>query len=164
MDGLRLLDQRENGAAKPNVQAEHSVAFFGDISHSTITIGSTPKELGELVRANSEADSATIEKLAKEIGVTQGAVTTFLGVLGEKNVPLEQLPSKLGEIAERHKALLTQIGAFRPPALTSTRSGSRPRLQSSMAITIKPSGCSPKPRMHSCARRPIAPRCGRSTR
>ena len=80
---------------------------------STITIGLAPKEVRELILADSGADSAVIVQLATDLEVTQGAVTTFLGVLGEKEVPLEQLPVKLAEIAERHKALLAQIDALR---------------------------------------------------
>ncbi len=63
----------------------------------------------------SEAGTGTaqIVDLATKLGVTQGAVTTFLRTLGEKDVPVEELPAKLGEIAERHKALLAQIASVR---------------------------------------------------
>ena len=59
------------------------------------------------------AGTAQIVDLATKLGVTQGAVTTFLRTLGEKDVPVEELPAKLGEIAERHKALLAQIASVR---------------------------------------------------
>jgi hypothetical protein len=99
-----------------SVTAEHGVAAGGDIRDSSITIGLTPKEVRELIdRIMSEAGTGTaqIVDLATKLGVTQGAVTTFLRTLGEKDVPVEALPAKLGEIAERHKALLAQIAAVR---------------------------------------------------
>jgi tetratricopeptide (TPR) repeat protein len=93
-----------------SITAEHGVAVGGDIRDSSITIGLTPLQVQELIR--SEAQKQIVE-LATRLGVTQGAVTTFLRTLGEKDVAVEELPAKLGEIAERHKALLAQIAAVR---------------------------------------------------
>lgn len=103
-------------SAAERVTADHGVAAGGDIQGSTITIGLTPKEVRELVdRILSEAgvDAAAIIDLSTKLGVTQGAVATFLRILGEADVPVEELPAKLAEIAERHKALLAQIEAVR---------------------------------------------------
>lgn len=58
-------------------------------------------------------DAGAIIELSTELGVTRGAVATFLRILGEANVPVEELPAKLGEIAERHQALLAQIESVR---------------------------------------------------
>ena len=88
----------------------------GDIRDSTITIGLTPKQVRELVDkilAEADADTTQVVKLATELGVTQGAVTTFLRTLGEKDIPIEELPAKLGEIAKRHRNLLAQIEQVR---------------------------------------------------
>jgi tetratricopeptide (TPR) repeat protein len=103
-----------------NVTAEHGVAAGGDIVNSNINIGATPKQLQELIQglvqsqAEKQAEAQKqIADLSTKFGVTQGAVVTFLRTLGEKDVPVEELPAKLGEIAERHKALLAQIAAVR---------------------------------------------------
>ena len=99
--------------AAESVTAEHGVAAGGNISNSSITIGLTPKEVQELIQSEAGKGTAQIVELATRLGVTQGAVTTFLRTLGEKDVPIEELPAKLGEIAERHKALLAQIASVR---------------------------------------------------
>ncbi len=102
--------------AAGSVTAEHGVAAGGDIRDSSITIGLTPKQVHELVGqilTKARVDGDRVVELATRLGVTQGAVTTFLRTLGEKDVPVEQLSPKLGEIAERHKDLLAQIASVR---------------------------------------------------
>jgi tetratricopeptide (TPR) repeat protein len=105
--------------ALESVRADRgSVAVGGDVGGS-ITIGLTPVEVRELVdRILSEAgvEAAQLVELATELGVTRGAVETFLRTLGEKEVPIEALPAKLGEIAERHRNLLAQIEQLGSPS------------------------------------------------
>ena len=113
--GLLLGLMASVAQAAGNVTADHGVAAGGDIS-GNITIGLTPKQVRELVDkilAEADADTTQVVKLATELGVTQGAVTTFLRTLGEKDIPIEELPAKLGEIAERHRNLLAQIEQVR---------------------------------------------------
>jgi len=97
------------------VTAEGGVAAGRDIVDSTVVIGFTAGEVGELIeRIVSEAgvDPSQMVKLATELGVHQGAVRTFLRVLGEKQVPVKELPAKLAEIAERHKSLLRRFDSI----------------------------------------------------
>jgi tetratricopeptide (TPR) repeat protein len=86
----------------------------GSVSGSTISIacGISPEQLDALVRHKTRdlADlSATqrelITSLRNELKLNQGQVQAALGILGEAHVPVEQLATKLVEVAERFKAL-----------------------------------------------------------
>ncbi|MBF0436602.1 MAG: tetratricopeptide repeat protein [Magnetococcales bacterium] len=85
----------------------------------TIQNGLTPeiiKSLGEAVTAPLERltqeQKEIIHKQEKELGVGREAISSFLAIIREKDVPPEQWPSKLKEIAERHNALLQQLQAL----------------------------------------------------
>ena len=53
-------------------------------------------------RARAEARAA---ELAAQLGFTRDAVIGFFRIVGERDVPPEQIPVKLGEVAARHRAL-----------------------------------------------------------
>ena len=50
--------------------------------------------------------------LAKELGVTEAALSNFFKILGERHVPPYELDAKLREIATRHKDLLAKVDAI----------------------------------------------------
>jgi hypothetical protein len=50
-----------------------------------------------------------IEHLSQVLGVTKGAVTTFLQTLGERDVPEQDLDAKLRQIAAQHLTLVKQL-------------------------------------------------------
>src|SRR5262249_13319236 len=49
--------------------------------------------------------------ISRQFGVTDGAITTFFRILGEKKVAIEDLDAKLREIAAQHLTLLMQTEA-----------------------------------------------------
>ena len=61
-----------------------------------------------LTRHLADTDRKLLE-LSKQLGVHQNAVAGMLRILGEKDVPLELLPSRLDEIAGRYKDLSEQL-------------------------------------------------------
>ena len=81
------------GAQSPAVSAGGNV---------TITYGPTPEQVQELMKAAvagaTEPLADKIVDLSQKLGVTQGAALTLLRVLGQQDVPLEQLPQKLAEV------------------------------------------------------------------
>ena len=86
------------------------------ITDSTINIGLPPAEQLHLVEmfsqqiaVSSEARAkaeARASELATQLGFTQGAVISFFRIVGEQDVPPEQIGIKLGEIAAKHQALM----------------------------------------------------------
>lgn len=101
------------------VTANQGVAAGGSITGSTITVGMPPAEVQTLVisftqqlgvaaeaRAKAEARAA---QFATQLGFTREAVIGFFRILGEQEVPLEQMPTKLGEIAQRYQELLARV-------------------------------------------------------
>jgi hypothetical protein len=108
---------------RPPVQArEGGIAIGGNVSGSTINVGLTPEQVRELTKA---AAAGAVDPLADRIvdlsdrlGVTQGAVLTMLRILGERDVPLEQLPQKLADVATQFQKLQAQLAAQRPPLST----------------------------------------------
>src|ERR1700737_1869023 len=86
------------------------------ITHSPITFGLKPDEQLRMVEAFSQQITVTSEarakaearaaELATQLGFTREAVIGFFRIVGEQDVPLEQMPTKLGEIAARHRAML----------------------------------------------------------
>ena len=59
--------------------------------------------VGADARAKAEARAA---ELAAQLGFTREAVIGFFRIVGERDVPAEQIPVKLGEVAARHRALM----------------------------------------------------------
>jgi len=81
-----------------------------------VTIGLTAEQVRQLMGDVLQKDSLNAKEsaeykqqvglLSKEIGVRKPAVENFLRILGEAKVPIEDLGSKLAEIAQRHKDML----------------------------------------------------------
>lgn len=71
--------------------------------------GYTVEQLKSLIDLVSKAEANTAEarrelaELQHRSGLTEGAVRTLLGVLKQGDVPVDQLPLKLGEITAQYK-------------------------------------------------------------
>jgi hypothetical protein len=92
-----------------------SVAIGGNVSNSTVNIGTPPEVLAALVRQSadlSEAQKKIISDLEGKLDVNQRQIHAALDILGERNVAPEQLAAKLVEIAERFKALQATASAL----------------------------------------------------
>ncbi len=86
------------------IAAGRDVIVEGDV-----TIGMTEAQVERLIafaRESSEQNQTVIEELSAHLGVSRCATANFLRILGEKQVPLDQLAQKLSEIAARHVELL----------------------------------------------------------
>ena len=59
------------------------------------------------------ASTAEVVDLAKRLGVTEGAVNSFLRRIGETEVPPERIPATLDAMAERYKALREELEHLR---------------------------------------------------
>lgn len=81
--------------------------------NATVIYGYTATQVAELVRAAGEGATAPlvreVEELRNRSGITEGAVLTMLRTLGQANVPIEQLPQKLADLAKRHQELLARL-------------------------------------------------------
>ena len=53
-------------------------------------------------------------ELAKDLGITEDAIGKFFEILGEQEVPSEELRETLVEIAERHQEALVRLAALNP--------------------------------------------------
>ena len=86
------------------------------ITNSPITFGLKPDEQLRMVEVFSQQITVSSEARAKaearaaelgtQLGFTREAVIGFFRIVGEQDVPLERMPTKLGEIAARHRAML----------------------------------------------------------
>jgi tetratricopeptide (TPR) repeat protein len=101
--------------AQTKIEAPGGVAAQ-KIENSPISIGLPPAEQVRMVeifsqqiavssdaRAKAEARAS---ELAAQLNVTQTAVIGFFRIVGEQDVPPEQIGLKLGEIAAKHQALI----------------------------------------------------------
>jgi hypothetical protein len=81
-----------------------------------VTYGLTPEQVQELTKAAAAGAvgplADKIVDLSNRLGVTQGAALTLLRILGEKDVPFEQLPQKLAEIASQYQQAQAQLSAL----------------------------------------------------
>ncbi|MBV9528717.1 hypothetical protein, partial [Sphingomonas sp.] len=124
-------------AADPTVTASAcSVAAGHDASHITQTcnFGLTPEQLREATRAAveeakataegqtkaavagvTEALQGTIDRIRKQLGVTEEAAKTLLRIVGEQtDVPDERLGEVLTKVALDYKRLQAQVAALNP--------------------------------------------------
>ena len=84
--------------------------------HGDVTIGLTPAQVRQMMADVLQKDSLNakeaaeykerVARLSQEIGVRKPAVENFLRILGEADVPIEDLSTKLAEIAQRHRDML----------------------------------------------------------
>jgi tetratricopeptide (TPR) repeat protein len=106
---------------RPMIDAkEGSVGIGGNVTLSTITIGVPAEKIEELIRSRTkdlgdlaESQRERIAQLKETLSLTRGQVSHALKVLGEANIPPEQLAAKLEEIAEKFKDL-QQAAAAQP--------------------------------------------------
>src|ERR1700690_1313773 len=93
----------------------------GTINQYSVT-GITPEELAALVRPYeelSETKKKLIARIEADLDLNQRQIRAAFEILGEANVPPEQLTAKLVGIAEQIKALRAENEQLRcgPPAL-----------------------------------------------
>src|SRR5215475_13417956 len=73
---------------------------------AVVNYGLTPEQVQELTKAAVAGAvgplANQIGELSRRLGVTEGAALTLLRILGQKDVPLEQLPQKLAEVANQY--------------------------------------------------------------
>ena len=83
-----------------------------------VTYGLTPEQVRELTKAAAAGAvgplADRIIDLSNRLGVTQGATLTMLRILDQGDVPLEQLPQKLAEVADQYKKFQAQLAALNP--------------------------------------------------
>lgn len=115
---LALLGSLVGVPAGAQTASQGGIAIGGDVSNSTVTIGISPKSARQLVESATrdwktltDAQRKELGVLHEKLGVTEGALRAFFAVLGEKNVPEDQLPERLGEIARQHAQLQMQLRA-----------------------------------------------------
>jgi hypothetical protein len=105
-----------NTFAYAEVKADSgAVAIGGNVSNSTINLGTPPEVLAALVRQSadlSEAQKKIITDLEGKLDLNQRQIHGALDILGEVKVAPEQLGAKLVEIAERFKALQATASAL----------------------------------------------------
>jgi tetratricopeptide (TPR) repeat protein len=86
--------------------------------NAIVNYGLTPEQVQELTKAAAAGAVGPLAKeivdLSKSLGVTQGATLTMLRILGQGDVPLEQLPQKLAKIANQYKKFEAQLAALNP--------------------------------------------------
>jgi hypothetical protein len=83
-----------------------------------ITYGLTPEQVQELTKAAAAGATGPLADriidLSKKLGVTQEAAISLLRIVGERDVPLEQLPQKLAEVAAQFQKYQAQLAALNP--------------------------------------------------
>lgn len=109
------------GVAAPQTpDSTTTVSGVGNVvgSNNSVTVnnGLTLKDALALVEAQvahwrglTREQEQTIREQERQLGVNQGAFQSFFAILHEQNIPQEQWPAKLVEIAERHMALRKQV-------------------------------------------------------
>jgi hypothetical protein len=114
----RLLDSISFGVASANEKLD-------EVLRVLTRLGFTPEVIAGSLDPSPGKESleqqTRIKELAKQLSSTREAVTGFLSILREDEVPIEQLPAKLALIAQRHIQLLDRLIALAPriPKLVS---------------------------------------------
>jgi tetratricopeptide (TPR) repeat protein len=99
---LSAQQAQTSGAQSPAVNATGNVTII----YQGISI-----EEFEKARAG---DKKQIEELSGRLNVSEGAILRFLHSIDEANVPREQWPEKLSEVAEQFHKLQQQVAKFDP--------------------------------------------------
>jgi outer membrane assembly lipoprotein YfiO len=109
-----------------------SIAAAHDVVGSTTYCGYTAKEVAQILKEYAAGETAPlgvqIEKLSTRLAVTVGSVRIILHKLGQDNVPEEELPARLAEVAEQVKLAQTLAAAISPPSEGSDGDATTARL------------------------------------
>jgi len=102
-------------------ESQHQVAHgsyiaqaIGAGAQAMVQIGLSSEEVASLLVEAGTAHLAKVDDLARQLNASREAVTGFLKILREDDVPLDSLASKLELIAQRHLALVSRLGALDP--------------------------------------------------
>jgi hypothetical protein len=115
--GVEQADARTAGACSPIV-----IGVGGNVTiNNNCPIGLTEQDLERVrdaVRGGLAADfTGQIGELSARLGVTRTAIETFLRLLGERQVPIEDLDARLRELAARYlrfSQVLAAVGSSDP--------------------------------------------------
>ncbi|MCP4933392.1 MAG: TIR domain-containing protein, partial [bacterium] len=109
-----ILSDSEPGPTTVTVKG--GVAAGRDIKNSTININEYfPEQLKKIMRDVIREEStaqAQVATLSTKLDVTDDAIVSFFRILDENKVPLEKLPEKLAEIAQRHREMLDRLAVL----------------------------------------------------
>jgi tetratricopeptide (TPR) repeat protein len=112
-------ERRSPGADQRDIQDERGLVGPDSIeTKHNLIIGIPPEELDDLLTQVRNVDDrylARIERLGQTLGFTRCATATFLAVLGQEEVPPEQLSGKLTEIANGHLRLEARLRSLTTP-------------------------------------------------
>src|SRR5689334_24039700 len=93
----------------------------GDIVGRDKIAGFSPEQVANLITAASShasADAAAARRelgeLQQRLGLTEGAALSVLRAIGERDVPLDQLPHKLVDAAAYYQHALERFAALDP--------------------------------------------------
>jgi tetratricopeptide (TPR) repeat protein len=90
----------------------HWVGEQQQLEHEQARRRHAEERLEMVVKASAEENQDLLKRsseLSKQLEISEEAVRQFLRILGEQNVPKEQLATKLAEISRRHKVLLARL-------------------------------------------------------
>jgi tetratricopeptide (TPR) repeat protein len=111
---MGLFTGTDQSSTARDITADHGgVVVNGNVGGS---VGLTPVQLKELMIEYARQDSAAVQQvtvLSEQLGVTKGALGGFFQTLEQHEVPLDQLATRLSEIARDHKKLLAEVASFR---------------------------------------------------
>src|SRR4051812_16544719 len=125
-------------AGQQTVTAPGGVAVGRDNYGSVSISGISPEALPGIIEAAtrdwrnlSDQQKQTIDHLQNELGVNKDALRAFFAVLGEKEVPVEQLVKKLVEIAGSYKEALARAAPNPndPPEIAKLRDAVKAALE-----------------------------------
>ena len=133
-----LLTVVEPCAGQQNVTAPGGVAVGRDNYGPVSITGISPETLPGIIEAATKdwrnlsgQQKQTIDDLQNKLGVNENALKAFFAVLGEKEVPVEQLVKKLVEIAEGYKEALARAAPNPndPPEIAKVRDAVKTALE-----------------------------------
>jgi tetratricopeptide (TPR) repeat protein len=92
-------------------QETQSPAIITQGGNVTVSYGYTAERLAMIITA---ANSSELAELKQRLGVTEGAARAILTILGQQDVPFEQLPQKLAQVAAQYKQTMARLAALKP--------------------------------------------------
>jgi tetratricopeptide (TPR) repeat protein len=114
---IALTDSRPLSAQRAETRGSQSPSLIAG-RDAIVNYGLTPEQVQELTKAAAAGAvgplADRIVDLSNRLGVTQGATLTMLRTLDQRDVPLEQLPQKLAEVATQYQKAQAQLAALNP--------------------------------------------------
>jgi hypothetical protein len=111
---VAALEERLRQTTNDIRRSDVAISALGKASNVVVRTGISPEDVAQLAKALTGGAEDRVRELAEQSSVSTSAIQTFLRILGEQDLPTEELPAKLAEIALQYNRARDALSSLDP--------------------------------------------------